>query len=260
MDEEKALRVEDFKQIVLEQGFNEEILTKDYYLMRTLFLLKDVKSVYFKGGTALQKILLHHARLSEDIDYTLTRDIKLVIAEIRPILEKSGLFEKITNDKDVEGFTRLVAHYYGFTGKPDTLFLDLNERGKLLTPPEKHSIEHFYNRFIPNFSVKTLSIEEMVAEMVAAAIGRNRPRDHYDIYQIIKHKIPINMKLVEKKCKESGDEFSIIRMFNNAKKLKNRWDTDMIPLIKDEVTFHEVMQTLATYFKLKKEKERLKTR
>jgi len=71
----------------------------------------------------------------------------------------------------------------------------------------------------------------MVAEKIAAAIGRNKPRDHYDIYQIIKHKMPINMKLVEQKCKQSGDEFSIIKIFNRAKKLKKRWDEDMSQLI-----------------------------
>jgi predicted nucleotidyltransferase component of viral defense system len=258
MDEEKTLTIEKFKEIVLQQGFNEELLTKDYFLMQTLFILKDVKGIYFKGGTALQKILLHHARLSEDIDYTLTRDIAQIKKEITILLEESKIFNKITKDKDVDGFTRLVAHFKDFEEKEKSLFIDLNARGKLLTPPETHRIEHFYEGYIPSFTVPTLSIEEMVAEKVTAAIGRNKPRDHYDIYQIIKHKIPINMKLVEKKCEESGDEFSIIRMFNNAKKLEKRWDDDMIPLLKDEVTFHEVMQTLAHYFKLKDEKEKQK--
>lgn len=44
-------------------------------------------------------------------------------------------------------------------------------------------------------------------------------------------------------------------MFNNAKKLKNRWDEDMIPLIADEVPFQDVIKTLARHFKLKEEKD-----
>lgn len=45
-------------------------------------------------------------------------------------------------------------------------------------------------------------------------------------------------------------------MFNSAKKLKNRWDSDMLPLISDEVSFEEVMKMLSAHFKLKKEKEK----
>ena len=97
--------------------------------------------------------------------------------------------------------------------------------------------------------------EEMIAEKMAAAIGRNKPRDHYDLYKIIKKGIPINLELVKKKCNSSGVEFNIIKMFNQAKKLKKRWDEDLIPLLSEEITFNEVMKTLAKEFKLKKEKE-----
>ena len=47
-------------------------------------------------------------------------------------------------------------------------------------------------------------------------------------------------------------------MFNKAKKLKNRWDEDMMDLIADNISFQEVMKNLAKYFKLKEEKEKLK--
>ncbi len=47
-------------------------------------------------------------------------------------------------------------------------------------------------------------------------------------------------------------------MFNNAKKLHNKWNDDMTSLIREKITFQEVMQTLAKHFKLKEEKEKLK--
>ena len=47
-------------------------------------------------------------------------------------------------------------------------------------------------------------------------------------------------------------------MFNNAKKLHNHWNSDMIPLLVEEVSFQEVMQTLAKHFNLKVEKDKLK--
>src|SRR3989338_8849440 len=100
------------------------------------------------------------------------------------------------------------------------------------------------------FSINTLAKEELIAEKVAAAIGRNMPRDHYDLYRIIKKEMPIGMELVRKKCQQSNVEFDIIKMFNNAKKLKNRWDKDLLPLLAEEVSFREVMATLSKYFKL----------
>ena len=49
-------------------------------------------------------------------------------------------------------------------------------------------------------------------------------------------------------------------MFNRAKKLKNRWDEDMIALISEKINFQEVMITLAKHFKLKEEKELMKNK
>jgi hypothetical protein len=47
-------------------------------------------------------------------------------------------------------------------------------------------------------------------------------------------------------------------MFNKAKTLRNRWNSDMLPLLVEEVSFQEVMKTLAAYFKLKEEKDKEK--
>ena len=258
MAEIKKLTVNQFKDIASKLPFNDIILAKDYHITAILYLIKDIEGVYFKGGTALQKIFLSYSRLSEDIDFTLTMDIEDAKKKIINILEKSKLFEKITKDKDVKGFTRLVVHYKGFSDEDGVVFIDLNQRAKLSMKPEKHKIKHFYKDSIPDFSLNALDKEELVAEKVAAAIGRNQPRDHFDIYNIIKEKMPINMEMVKEKCKQSNVEFDIIKMFNKAKKLKNRWDKDLLPLLAEEVSFREVMATLSKYFKLKDEKDKRK--
>jgi len=100
--------------------------------------------------------------------------------------------------------------------------------------------------------------EVLKNKKVAAAIGRNMPRDHFDIYRLIKAKLPINMELVRKKCSDSNVEFSIIKMFNKAQKLKVRWDEDLVPLLAEEASFKEVITALAKHFNLKEEKKRQK--
>lgn len=258
MDKIKRLTDNEFRNIASKLSFNDILLGKDYHVTLIIYLLKDTKGLYFKGGTALQKIFLNYSRLSEDADFTVTGDVGKVKEQIIKILKESKLFGKITKDKDVEGFLRLVVHYKGFNNEDETVFIDLNKRAKLLLKPEKHQIRHFYKENIPAFSVFTLAKEEMIAEKMAATIGRNKPRDHYDLYKIIKAGMPVNLEMVKKKCEQSGIEFNIIKMFNRAKKLKRRWDDSMIPLLAEEVSFQEVMTTLSRHFGLKEEKERLK--
>ncbi len=258
MDQITKITEQQFERICTDRPFNRFLLTKDYYITVLLYLMKDVEGIYFKGGTALHKMFLNYARLSEDIDFTLTRDLEKVKEEVQAIVHNSNFFEKITKDKDVHGFTRLIVHYKGFAGQEDVIFIDLNQRGKLLLKPEKHSVKHFYSDEIPVFSFPTLAREEMIAEKVVAAINRNKPRDHFDIYMIIKAGIPIDIDLVNRKCKESGTEFDVTRMFNMGQKLHRRWNEDMIPLLAEEISFQEVMGTVAKYFGLKEEKEKKK--
>ena len=235
-----------------EKGFNFPIIEKDYLVTYLLYLLKDVKNIYFKGGTALNKIFLNHARLSEDLDYTVTGDIKLVENEIKEVL-KGTMFSKITHDKRVDKFIRLIVHYKLYH-EMGTIFIDLNERGNLLLKPEIYEIVHFYNEYLPKYSVRTLNVKELMGEKMAATIGRNRPRDHFDIYMIIKKKYSLDLSIVKKKCNSSGNEFNITKMFNRAKKLKNRWDQDLGQFLAEKVTFQEVMITLAKHFKYSEEK------
>jgi predicted nucleotidyltransferase component of viral defense system len=186
------------------------------------------------------------------------KNVENVEKEIAILVKESPLFHEVTHDKRVHKFVRMIAHYKGPLGSEGTVFIDLNERAKTVLKEENHKIPHYYPENIPPFSVTTLAKKEMMAEKMAATIGRNKPRDHFDLYMILKHKHDIDLKIVAKKCKASGDEFDIVKMFNRAKKLKNRWDQDLGPLLVDRITFQEVMKVLAKHFKLKEEKEKRK--
>ena len=256
MVEIKELTKDQLSFIVAEKGFEPLVLTKDYYITILLYLLKDINGIYFKGGTALNKTILGYSRLSEDIDFTLEKSLKDAKKEIISLIESSKMFNGISMDKDVEGFTRLVISYSTELGK-GTVSIDLNERGRLLTKPSKMPIKHFYPN-LPKFELNCLSPHEMIAEKLAAAIGRNMPRDHFDIYMIIKKKIPLDLEMAKKKCEGSGHEFNVIRMFNKAEKLRNRWDEDLLPLLAEEESFRVGITTLAKHFRLNEEKDKIK--
>lgn len=257
MDEIKRIHAIEFDDINFRYPFPRALLVKDYYLTLILYLIRNVEGIYFKGGTALNKIFLNHARLSEDIDFTLTRSEKEVKEEISNILLKSGLFGEIKEGNNTHGFIRLIVEYVSDLGNGQ-IFIDLNKKAKLSLPSEIHNVNHFYVPFIPEFSLKTIAKEEIIAEKLRATITRNKPRDHFDIYQIIHANIPINLELAKSKCQEVGADFSIIKMFNKAQTLKNRWDKDMSALLAEPITFQEVIKFLAKHFNLKEEKDKLK--
>src|SRR3989344_889516 len=218
MDEVKRIPAIEFEVILGKTNFLREKLIKDYYLTLILYLSRDVEGIYFKGGTAINKIFLNHARLSEDLDFSLTRDEKEVKENISKILSDSKFIKAITEGKNVDGFLRMIIKCQSEIGESE-IFIDLNKRAKLALPSEEHEINHFYYPFIPKFFVKTV---------------------------------------VKEKCHESEDDFSIIKMFNKAKMLKNRWDKDMVSLIAEPISFQEVIKFLSKHFKLKEEKEKIK--
>lgn len=245
-------------ELAADTGFQFDLMEKDYYITVLLYLLKDLKNVYFKGGTALQKILLNYARLSEDIDFTVTHDVEQIRDEIIEIVKSHDFFSSVTLDKKVDRFTRILVHFQSLRGDKKVIFIDLNQKASLHLPPEQKGISHFYQDYIPTFSFSCLAEKELIAEKVRAAIERNKPRDHFDLYQIITRQLPIDLALVEAKCKESEGEFDVIQMFHRANKLKARWDKDVAPLLAKEVSFSEVMKTLAKHFNLKEEKAKKK--
>ena len=235
------------------EKFGLPIIEKDYLATYLLFLIKDVKGIFFKGGTAINKIFLNHTRLSEDLDFTLTRDIKKVEAEIKEKL-KSTIFDKISQGKDVEGFLRLVIHYKLFH-EPGTIFIDLTERAKPILKPEKYLISHFYKDKFPSFYIFCLSKEEMFAEKLRATIERYKPRDYLDLYNLIRAGNSINLEITKAKLESAGKKLDIKAVFKNTNKVFRLWKKDLASITKDEISFHEVISFLAEYFKLKEIKD-----
>src|SRR3989344_1598933 len=207
------------------------MIEKDYLLTYLLYLLKDIEKIYFKGGTALNKIFLNHERLSEDLDFTVTGDIVKIEKEIKDKLKRT-IFNKITHEKG-------------------TIFIDLNKRAKIYMNPEESEIRHFYPN-IPKFKVKTLDIKELIAEKIAAVVTRYAPRDYYDIYNIIKKKLPVDMNLVKKKFRDNKEKYDMERIIRRGNKVYSKWESDLLPLTSTKPDFKKVIETLAEFFKYRK--------
>ena len=247
------IKLDQLRIISGKEGFNIAMIEKDYLVTQLLYLIKDVKGIYFKGGTALNKIFLHHKRLSEDLDFSATRDIKEIENDIKKTLEGS-FFTTITKGRELDGFTRLIVHYKLFH-EDGTIFIDLNKKASIILKTELKEIEHFYPDNIPKFSIHCLNVEEMIAEKIRATSTRYKPRDYIDLYEIIKLKLPISLPLIEKKFDSIGEKFSPELIFMHTHKVFNSWNKDLAVIAKQKVEFKEVMSLIADYFKYKELKE-----
>lgn len=219
-------------------GFNLFYLEKDYFLTLLLYMIRDVQGIYFKGGTCLNKIFLNHTRLSEDLDFASKRPIKEVRKEIEKFLDK-GIFPKIESDKSTKHFVRYIVYFNGYFEKQPHIVLDVNRKASVHLKPELHKVKNFYDL---DFEIRTLNVDELVAEKIRALITRNQPRDYFDAYFILR-KYRLNMKLLKTKMEEAGEKFDMERVFRNANKIYSRWESDM-QLTNKKIDFLTVIRFL----------------
>ncbi len=177
----------------------------------------------------------------------MTGNIDDVEKDIRDKLQGT-IFSKVTHDKRVDQFVRLIVHYKLFH-EEGTIFIDLNRRAALLLKPKKLRIPHFYQEYIPEFEICCIHQNEMIAEKIMAVCQRYKPRDYLDLYYIIKSGMPVSISLVKRKFRENGKTFSKKQIFKNSNRIFNEWNADISKLTKEKPSFEEVMQTLKTFFK-----------
>lgn len=232
------------KYIAGERGFNLIYIEKDYFLTAFLYLIKDIKGIYLKGGTALNKIFLGHNRLSEDLDFAADRGIEEIRRDIELAIKGVRHFKRIETDKSTQSFIRYRVYYKSHFQKESFIIIDINKKATVHLAAESHKVPNFYGM---NFSVTTLSLKEILAEKIRALITRNQPRDYYDAYFIFK-KHDVDMGLVKIKVEEAGESFDTERIFRNARKIYSNWNSDLDLLTNRKLDYIECMKALKKRF------------
>lgn len=237
------------RQLAGEKGFNIVYLEKDYFITALLFLIKDIEGLCFKGGTALNKIVLNHTRLSEDIDFTCTigpDQIKKRVGEI--VKQNPEFFTKIGADKQTGNFTRLQVYYKSYFGENEFINIDMNSHAKIYLTPESRQVKHFYSE-IPKFNVTVLNQKELVAEKIRALFQRKQPRDYFDAYQLIKSKQKIDLNLVKTKLLEIGIVYNPEKIFKNANKVYSNWQQEISSLTNKPVEYKTAIRLIVKQFR-----------
>lgn len=165
-----------------------------HLFLNHFYQTKKASKVLFKGGTAL-KLLYHSPRFSEDLDFSSNIDDTKMIEEILEkslaSLEKENVKVDIVEAKMTTGGYLAIISFSVFERSNSVQFemslRDSDNLGEVVT---------VVNECVPTYTVHALRIEKLVDEKIQALIERNKPRDFYDVYFLLRAGlVPVDKKL-----------------------------------------------------------------
>ena len=182
----------------LKTGYNLGQLELDYYQNLVLSKLYEVfNTIYFKGGTCLQKCY-GIKRFSEDLDFNY---FDLQPGKIITLIE--DVFKVKINDYHETRFGMSFKIrfrgilYNGSNHSLCKISFDFREND-IYNKPLKKIIRPIYND-LQNYFILALDTEEILAEKIRAVITRYKARDVYDLNELLLKNVKIDFDLVDKK-------------------------------------------------------------
>lgn len=229
-----------------DRRITEAILERDYCLSWFLIGLSHSplkKILLFKGGTAIKKCYFPDFRFSEDLDFTLAKELP---------------FENIQKDLDIAfkhahrvsgaklHFTHHNRHthenshtfFLGYEGPLPSVSskevkVDVTIREQIVFPIKERVVLKGYDEYkdLPKgVTIRVYSLAEIAAEKLIALLdrARNEPRDLYDIWYLTDSR-QINLaelaEAIELKNRFRGKKFSNVReeFLRKEARLKKLW-------------------------------------
>jgi predicted nucleotidyltransferase component of viral defense system len=201
------------KQHILERAaewrLRPDVVEKDYvlgWLLAGVAQHAELRETWiFKGGTCLKKCYFETYRFSEDLDFSLTasalysaedllRQLKELARRVNEVsgieLPESAIVVETKKNKQGQPTFRARIGYRGPLAVPTLprVLLDITQNEVIAAAPTSRSIFHPYPDDLPEDAlVSAYSLEELFAEKTRALHERTRPRDLYDVVQLVEN-------------------------------------------------------------------------
>ena len=237
----KMLNKYEIEKIAEENSQQIKIIEKDYLLEMILFLLQEyANDLIFKGGTALYK-LYSLPRFSEDLDFTLNRKINTnkMTQNIMRKLQLAGISGRIKEVSIYRNQQNIRLELRGplFDGNPqnaNVITINLSMKEKTIYKANEERIYPKY-RDIPSFNVSVMPLQEILAEKIRALFTREKPRDVFDIWFLLKRGASTTLHDVNKKLKLYKEKFSKEKFIEKIENKRKAWNMDLKGVIKDKL-------------------------
>ncbi len=217
---------------------NKEHIEKDYFQDLILFnIYKKTNLLVFKGGTALYK-LYGLRRFSEDLDFSLINDfdIEKIISEAISNIKEAKIKEikKTKNSFFIKvGFQGIITDY-------NTVRIDININNIIL---EKFDVKSYVSDYIDinPFSIRALSLREIVAEKIHSLFTREKARDLYDLFFLLKF-VEVDKKLISRKLAIFEIEFDLKKIEKRIDNMNSLWKKELEPFVLDEILDFKIVK------------------
>ncbi|MFH1106298.1 MAG: nucleotidyl transferase AbiEii/AbiGii toxin family protein [Candidatus Micrarchaeota archaeon] len=227
-------------------GFNAYQAEKDYLQHAFLASLYSVseREFVFKGGTALQKAF-GLDRFSEDLDFTLVGKPQNAQALIQAAVADFGKFAEADSSKDQEtadSFSvKLKAKgplFGGSERSSQTILLEVSKREVLLKAPAARRVVPPYAD-LRAYVALCMDLDEQLAEKVRAIMTREKARDVYDAWFLVRKKAVFNKHDSDAKLSYYGKKFEFKEFKKAVLKKQKAWDKELRTLFKTTPVFTE---------------------
>lgn len=199
------------KQHILERAaewhLRPEVVEKDYVLgwvLAAIAVHPQLRETWiFKGGTCLKKCYFETYRFSEDLDFSLLshaaytqdellkqlREVVALAHEMSGVeLPASEVRVDVKHNKQGQVTFQARISYRGPLAMPNwpRLLLDITLHEPVVDDVARRPVFHAYpDAFSNETTVAAYSLEELFAEKTRALYERTRPRDLYDVVQLV---------------------------------------------------------------------------
>jgi uncharacterized protein len=260
------------KKIAAKHGINPGIIERDYVLSKVLFGLsiqqRFQENFVFKGGTALKKLFFPEWRYSEDLDFTLLEPMRPIAVkkvltaagsacrkEVGLDIQAQGLNWPSEGDQTFPGYIGLKLSYTGplakASGIKNVIKVDLTQDEPIVGERETKKMISVYPDD-PDASIKSYSLEEIMAEKMRSILERGKSRDYYDVWQLLKlhssgMSYPEILRIFMKKCTHKYVEFASPEDFLKEKRTelaRSYWKRGLAHQMTDLPDFDVAMKEL----------------
>ncbi len=216
---------------------------RDYLLELLLFVIYKYvgRKLVFKGGTALYK--LHGLnRFSEDLDFTLIDsklDLQKLLKNVISDLRNINVHAKIKEFDDYKNQKNIKLEIKGplYKGNKDDLSLitiNISLREKPMYEAEHKQIFSQYTE-ITSFDVFVMNLNEIFADKIRCIFVRDKARDVYDAWFLLKKEVQIDINIITKKLRLSNKEYNKEELISKIEEKRKDWELDLKRVIIGEL-------------------------
>lgn len=227
-------------------GFNLGQIEKDYlqHIVLSIISRATGNELVFKGGTCLQKVFGLN-RFSEDLDFTQMGTVRfnaLSTSFARGLVafgyDASIAFEK-KRDSHSLGLKIQGPLYQGTEKSLCSVHIEISQRENVILDPGFKSLYPVYQD-LPPYSLLVMHPEEILGEKMRALITRDKTRDLYDIFFLLKKDTNIDWDIIEEKMEYYDMAVDIDKVSEAIVAKRSTWDREITRLTTFTQGFEEV--------------------